>query len=279
MEIKLTITVTPLDAALGARIDGLNTAKITPEDAKALYEAFLKYHVLVVHGPLISEEQLIEFGKCFGHIEQARKKSTLAEHPEIMVISNIRENGEAVGSLPDGELTFHFDRIHQKVPNKAGVLHAIEVPDTGGDTCFSDMSLAYDTLPEATKKKLEGLTALNTYEYGQTHTENKKLNDATPTAVHPVVRTIPETGRKSLYICRLMTDRILELPEDESRALLNELCDHVENQKFVYAHHWQPGDILIWDNRCTIHAREDFDGRQRRLLKRVTVGDNTPPMH
>ncbi|RXZ30943.1 TauD/TfdA family dioxygenase [Oxalobacteraceae bacterium CAVE-383] len=275
----MTITVTPLAAALGASIEGLDAAHITPEDAQALHEAFLKHHVLVVHGPQISEEQLIEFGKCFGTIENARKKSVLASHPEIMVISNIRENGETVGSLPDGELTFHFDRIHQKVPNKAGVLHAIEIPTKGGDTCFADMTLAYDTLPEATKKKLEGLSALNTYEYGQTHTENKKLSEEAPTAVHPVVRTIPETGRKALYICRLMTDRILGLPDDESRALLDELCDHVENQKFVYAHHWKVGDILVWDNRCTIHAREDFDGSQRRLLKRVTVGDTTPPVH
>ena len=275
----MTITVTPLDAPLGASIGGFNAASISPEDAKALHEAFLKHHVLVVHGPQISEEQLIEFGKCFGTIEKARKQSELATHPEIMVISNIRENGETVGSLPDGELTFHFDRIHQKVPNKAGVLHALEIPDAGGNTCFADMSLAYDTLPDATKKKLEGLTALNTYEYGQTHTENKKLNEAAPTAVHPVVRTIPETGRKALYICRLMTDRIMELPEDESRALLDELCDHVENRKFVYAHRWTPGDIRVWDNRCTIHAREDFDGLQRRLLKRVTVGDSTPPVH
>lgn len=274
----MTITVTPLDAALGASIGGLDIANITQEDALALHAAFLEHHVLVVHGPQVSEEQLIEFGKCFGHLELARRKSPLATHPEIMVISNIRENGETVGALPDGELTFHFDRIHQKVPNKAGVLHAIEIPDAGGNTSFADMGLAYDTLPAATKKRLEGLTALNTYEYGQTHTENKKLTDAAPTAVHPVVRTIPETGRKSLYICRLMTDRILELPEDESRALLDELCDHVENPEFVYAHRWQPGDIVVWDNRCTIHAREDFDGRQRRLLKRVTVGDDTPPV-
>jgi taurine dioxygenase len=141
------------------------------------------------------------------------------------------------------------------------------------------MSLAYDTLPDDTKKRLEGLSALNTYEYGQTHSANKTLTEGTPSAVHPVVRTIPETGRKALYVCRLMTDRIIGMSETESRALLDELCDHAENQRFVYAHRWQPGDILIWDNRCTIHARTDFDGSQRRLLKRVTVGDTAPPVH
>ncbi len=275
----MALTFTPLGPALGARVTGLDVTNIEPEQAQALYENWLKYHVLVVPGPIISEDQLVKLGHCFGTLENHRWQSVLASRPEIMVISNIRENGEPVGDLPDGELSFHFDRIHQKVPNKAGVLHAMEIPTVGGDTWFSNMSLAYETLPETTRKRLEGLTALNTYDYGQTHSENKKLNEAAPTAVHPVVRTIPETGRKALYICRLMTDRILELPEAESRTLLDELCDHAENQRFVYAHQWQAGDTLIWDNRCTIHARTDFDGSQRRLMKRVTVRDDTPPVH
>lgn len=273
----MALTVTPLGPALGAQVAGLDFNNFGPEEAQQLRQAWLKYHVLVLHGPVISEDQLVKFGECFGKLENARRQSVLASRPEIMVISNIRENGETVGALPDGELSFHFDRIHQKVPNKAGVLHAIEIPDAGGDTWFSNMTMAYDTLPEQTKKRIEGLSALNTYEYGQTHTENKKLTEAAPTAVHPLVRTIPETGRKALFVCRLMTDRIEELPEAESGALLAELCDHVENPRFVYAHKWRVGDIVIWDNRCTIHARTDFDGSQRRLLKRVTVGDDTPP--
>lgn len=275
----MALTLTPLGSALGARVTGLDVTNISAADAQELHDAWLKYHVLVVHGPVVSEDQLVKFGQCFGKLENARRQSVLASRPEIMVISNIRENGETVGALPDGELTFHFDRIHQKIPNKAGVLHAVEIPPSGGDTWFSNMCQAYDTLPAAMRERLEGLTALNTYEYGQTHSENKTLTEAAPTAIHPVVRTIPETGRKALFVCRLMTDRILQLPDTESRALLDELCDHAENQRFVYAHRWQPGDILIWDNRCTIHARTDFDGSHRRLLKRVTVGDNTPPLH
>jgi taurine dioxygenase len=165
------------------------------------------------------------------------------------------------------------------VPNKAGVLHAIEIPDSGGETMFSNMCAAYETLPEKTRERLKGLTALNTYEYGQTHAENKKLAQDAPTAVHPLVRTVPESGKKALYACRLMTDRINELPASESRALLDELCDHAENPRFRYEHSWRTGDILIWDNRCTSHARKDFDGSQRRLMKRVTVGDTVPPVH
>jgi taurine dioxygenase len=196
-----------------------------------------------------------------------------------MVISNIRENGQPAGSLPDGELSFHFDRIHQKVPNKAGVLHAIEIPDSGGETMFSNMCAAYESLPAKTREMLQGLTALNTYEYGQTHAEKKKLTDEAPTAVHPLVRTVPESGKKALYVCRLMTDRINELPAEQGRALLDELCDHAEEPRFRYEHAWSTGDILIWDNRCTSHARKDFDGSQRRLMKRVTVGDTVPPVH
>lgn len=274
----MSLSFAPLSDALGAEVHGLDVTRISPEDAKALYAGWLEHHVLVVrHGRAISEDELVEFGKCFGPIEKARRQSPLATRPEIMVISNIRQDGVAVGALPDGELSFHYDRIHQKVPNKAGVLMSIEVPTTGGDTLFANTCMAYATLPEKTRARLAGLTALNTYEYGRTRAEEKNLSEATPTAVHPVVRTIPESGEKALYVCRLMTDRINELPDAESRALLDEICDHLEDTRFQYAHRWQAGDILIWDNRCTIHARTDFDGSQRRLLKRITVGDTAPP--
>ena len=275
----MSLQFIPLGDALGAEVRGLDPRHITPEIAKELYRVWLCHHVLVIHGPVISEEELIEFGRCFGPLEKARLRSALASRPEIMVISNIRENGQALGALPDGELSFHFDRIHQKIPNKAGVLHALEVPDRGGETMFANMCRAYEGLSEATRRRLEGLTALSTYDYGQTHAEKKRLSDETPAAAHPVVRTIPESGKKALYVCRLMTDRINELPEPESRELLEELFEQAEQPRFRYEHAWRRGDILIWDNRCTMHARKDFDGSQRRLMKRVTVGDSAAPVH
>src|SRR5713226_6169426 len=129
-----------------------------------------------------------------------------------MVVSNIRDDqGKNLGRLPDGEMSFHYDMVHQKRPNKAGILHAIELPPTGGDTCFANM-----------------------YQYGSTNTVAKKLSEGAPAAIHPVVRTIPETGRKALYVSRLMTDRIIGLSEEDSRVLLNELCDHCEQPRFIY---------------------------------------------
>jgi taurine dioxygenase len=273
-----TVGIEQLAPALGAEVSGIDLRRIDADAAEALRRAWLEHQVIVVRGQTLTEDELVAFGACFGRIEKARRLSPLASRQEIMVISNIRENGKALGALPDGEMAWHFDRIHQKVPNKAGVLYAVEVPSRGGETRFASMCRAYERLPETTRARLSGLTALSTYQYGETQADKKQLAQDAPSAVHPVVRTVPETGRKALYVCRLMTDRIMELSDGESRALLEQLFDHVERPEFAYEHEWRPGDVLIWDNRCVAHARNDFDERERRLLKRVTVGDDAGPV-
>jgi taurine dioxygenase len=273
----MPIKVTPLDAPLGAEISGLDARNITAEDSKAIFDAFLKYHVLVLHDQHLTDADLVEFGKCFGTIEKSRVVSPLSGRDDIMVISNIREDGKPVGQLPDGEMSFHIDRMHQAKPCRAAALMALEIPQEGGDTMFADMVLAYDTLPESTKQKIAGRTALNTYNYGST-APGQKAPAAGPQHEHPVARTIPETGKKALFVCRLMTDHITGLEPAESRKLIDELCDHAENPKFVYTHKWKVGDIIVWDNRCTQHARTDFSELERRLMKRVTIGDDRPPM-
>ena len=272
----MPITVTPTGAALGAFIGGFDARRIAPEDAKALNDAYLKYHVIVLRGQNIDDAQHVEFGKCFGEIEKARYKSPLTDRDDIMVISNIREDGVAVGQLPDGEMSFHFDRIHQAKPCRGAALRCLETPGEGGDTCFANMVSAYETLPEATKRKIEGKLGVNSFTY--TATSRSMKDGSGPRATHPIVRRIPETGAKSLYVCRLMTDRVEGMDPAESDALLDELCDHAENPRFVYQHQWRPGDIVVWDNRCTSHARTDFSESERRLMKRVTIGDNALPM-
>lgn len=273
----MPVKISPLDAPLGAEIDGVDIRNLAPADKQALSDALLQHHVIVLRGQNPTDQQLVDFGESFGPIKKSRFVSPLSGHDQIMVISNIRENGKTLGQLPDGEMWFHIDQIYTPNPCRGAALHAIEVPADGGDTCFANAVRAYEDLPQKTKDRLNGLTAQHSFQYGAT-TEAGKTDDDRPRHSHPLVRRIPESGKKALTVCRLMTDRINELPNDESRALIDELCDHLEQEKYIYRHKWRVGDILVWDNRCVNHARTDFAETQRRLMKRVTISDNAPPM-
>ena len=274
----MALTFRPLSKVIGAEAVGFDPRNFTDAERDAFNQAWYQHLVMLIRCPkVLFDDEFVDFMARMGQIENARKLSPLSTRQEVMIISNIRENGQLVGALPDGELSFHFDRVHQKKPTRATALHAIEIPDKGGETCFANMYAAWDTLPDAIKVKIDGRMALNTYEYGATHAEVKKIDEAAPAAIHPVVRTIPETGRKSLFVSRLMTDQIIDMPEGESRALLNLISDHCEQPQFIYEHHWQVGDILMWDNRCSTHARKDFDASQRRLMKRIALADAVVP--
>ena len=159
----------------------------------------------------------------------------------------------------------------------ASMLYALEIPSTGGDTLFANAYLAYETLPDALKQKIEGRKALNAYDYDNASTKRgTRLREGIPSYWHPIVRTHPATGRKALYVNRLMTIAIEDMPEAESTALLEALFDHQEQPKFVYEHVWKPYDVLLWDNRCTLHARTDFSAAERRLMRRLTILGEKP---
>lgn len=268
----------PLSEGLGVEITGIALEQLIPDNLDFIYQIWLRHHVVLIRNSPITEEAQICLGKRFGRVEKARKASPLASHPEIMVISNIREGGQELGSLPDGELVWHYDRVHQPIPNKAGILHALQLPSSGGETRFANMCRVYESLPDDLKQVLSGLSALNTYQYGQTRAEDKRLSAETPSSVHPMVRVLPETGAKALFVCRLMTDRIVGVSDEESERILSGLFEYTENTPYIYEHSWQIGDVLIWDNRCVVHARKDFDPGETRLLKRVTVADNVAPI-
>ncbi|MFN3892259.1 MAG: TauD/TfdA dioxygenase family protein [Beijerinckiaceae bacterium] len=274
----MTLSVKPLDAPLGAEIVGLDVRNITSEDRKDLHQALLDHHLLVIRNQPTSDADLVELGKSFGPIVKARLVSPLTGRDDIMVISNIREDGKPVGQLPDGEMAFHIDQIYRPNPCKAAALHAVEIPSAGGDTMFSNNVRAYEQLPDSMKKRLQGLMATHSFHYGETLKENRVASPDRPQYTHPLVRRIPENDKRALAVCRLMTDRIEGIPEEESRALIEELCDRLEDRGNVYSHEWRVGDILIWDNRCTSHARTDFPTTERRLMKRVTIGDTQPPL-
>jgi taurine dioxygenase len=277
------ISVVSLSPALGAEIRGVELSR--PIDAAtkaAIYRAWLDHLIILFRGQTLAEMDQVRFTEIFGAPGiRPRPKEFRAEsdqlHPTVMLISNIRENGRPIGSLPDGEMMFHHDMMHIATPDKATLLYAIEVPSVGGNTMFANMYKAYETLPPLLKERLEGLRAHVHYHYGSVQRGDDKGTPAFGASEHPVIWTHPETGRKAVYVNRLMTDHIIGMDRAESDALLEEVFNHCEQRQFVYEHVWRVGDLLMWDNRCSMHARTDFPATERRLLRRTTVQGNDRP--
>src|ERR1700756_1960052 len=194
-----------------------------------------------------------------------------------MIISNIREDGEPIGALPDGEMMFHHDMIHSEMPDKATLLYSVEIPSTGGNTLFASGYAAYETLDPTIRNRLEGRKARHYYNYGSVQKGDNKGTEAFSECVHPVFRTHEDTKRKAVYVDRLMSVKILDMPEAESDELLAAVIEHSERKEFVYEHEWRVGDLLLWDNRCSAHARTDFPSSERRLMLRTTVKGTVRP--
>jgi taurine dioxygenase len=271
------LTVRPLSPALGAEILGVDLRDPIDEALKQkLLDAWHRHLVILLRNQTLDEDSQVRFAETFGplaSVSSARKYSV--KHPSVMLVSNIREDGKPIGALPDGEMHFHTDQCHQEIPAKATLLYAIEIPSKGGNTLFANAYAAYETLPDNIKRRVAGRRAFNAYTTDTT-LRSANYDDAKASYWHPVVRTHPATGRKALYVNRLMTREIEGLPREESEAMLQILFDHQEQPKFVYEHVWRPGDILMWDNRCTLHARTDFSAGERRLLRRVTILGEKP---
>ncbi len=281
----MPLEIKPLSPALGAEIAGLDLRDELPAAVVAeIIEAWHEHLVLSFRNQELTEDDQIRFARHFGALQkrtrppQAINEFGHTKYPELtMLVSNIRDNGKLIGSLPDGEMHFHSDQCYLEKPAAGTLLYAIEVPSAGGDTLFLNMYKAYDGLPAELQARIDGRRALNAYLYDST---TRAINGAKvdftahPHYVQPMVRTHPATGRKALYVNRLMTFTVDGMDEADGTALLNALFDHMEQQKFIYAHHWRVGDLVLWDNRCTLHARTDFSGRERRLLRRyVVMGD------
>jgi taurine dioxygenase len=274
------MTIEPLSPVLGARVRGLDLAHETPEHIKQdLRDAFNRYGVLCIANQKIEPDDQFRFASIFGRADVGKAGRIVANQGKerergVMLITNIRENGQPIGALPDGEMHFHSDGSHRDVPYRATTLYAVQIPSRGGETKFANLYMAYDTLSDAMKKRIEGLKAAYIYDVYATLRDQVNENaENLSNAVHPLVRTHPGTGRKSLYLSRLMSRHIVGMERAESDALLAELFDHAERPEFVYAHTWTVGDLLIWDNRCLNHARNDFPAEEIRLMRRVTVSE------
>ncbi|MGB0629641.1 MAG: TauD/TfdA dioxygenase family protein [Alphaproteobacteria bacterium] len=274
-----TIDIHALSDVVGAMVEGIDlTRPVDDTTADLLRETFYEKSILCIRGQQLSATDQIRFGDLFGPVDSGfRVRSGYGgdgtRNRGVMLVSNIRKDGEPIGSLPDGEMQFHSDGAHRETPYAATTLYAIKLPSRGGDTLFANLARAYDALDDDTKNRIDGLQVRNLYGYDDTFREETthESEPNTSAATHDLVKTHPVTGRKSLYLSRLMTRHVVGMDRTESDDLLNMLFDHAERPEFVYAHKWQVRDLLIWDNRCLNHARTDFPATEERLLRRLTI--------
>ena len=262
----------------GVEVLNVDLSKPLPDATlQVILDAWYKGLVIVFPNQSLEPEDQLRFGRCIGELGFSSSGRFSRGDRHFMYISNIKENGEYVYALPIGEMMFHIDQCHQERPSMASILYAIKIPAVGGNTMFADMYRAYETLSPELKAQIEGKKAINVYDYdaGATQRAVEVAPDA-PQYAHPVVRTHPVTGRRSLFVNRLMTRGVEGMAPQEAFALLDKLFEHMENPDFVYEHRWRVGDLLMWDNRCVAHARRDFDPEQPRLMRRITVLGDKP---
>src|ERR1700730_16742189 len=273
---KTRFEIVPLTKHIGAELRGIDLRQ-QPDDetVRAIYQAWLDHLVIVFPGQELSQEDLVRVTGYFGEIGELHRpakyfpKGYSSLLPGIMLISNIREDGEPIGPLAAGEMMFHRDMIHAEVPSKGPLLYSVEIPSAGGNTLFASGYAAYDTLDPAVRDRLEGRKAQHHYTYGSTPKGARRRPEVFGECMHPGFRTNEDTGRKAVYVNRLMTVGILDMPQEESTPLLDQVFDQAEKPEFVYEHVWRVGDLLLWENRCSSHARTDFPSTERRLMLRT----------
>lgn len=270
----MAIAVEKLSDAAGAIVSGLDlTQEISGEDIDALQQAWQEHMVLLLRGQELTEDEQERFCCVFGDIAGLKSKES---HSKFLFVTN-KEDPSVATAVQLGEMMYHYDQAYAEHPCKASTLYSIEIPDVGGNTCFANCCAVYDQLSDEWKARLEGKTALNYFNYDTNPSlRPDEVDPKAPQFSHPVIRTHPDTGRKSVYVNRLMTIRINEVDKGESDKILDFLFDLIEHPRNVYEHVWQVNDLVLWDNRCTAHARKHYDPEKRRLLRRMTILDENP---
>jgi taurine dioxygenase len=284
----MNVSVLPSGEALGAEIVVDLASDIDDATFRQIEAAFHDHIVVVFRGQHLSSAQQIAFSRRFGELEiHIVKKYLLADYPEILLVSNIQNAaGENIG-LADAGFTWHSDVSYRKNPSRCSLLYAIEVPEadgrTLGNTVFANAIRAYEALPDRMKTWLVGRRAVHRYSERMRVADSPrpKLTAAqlaeTPDVAHPIVRTHPFTGRRALYVTKGECVGIEGVPDDEGRAVIEELHDHCIRPEFQYRHRWRVGDLLMWDNATAMHlAVCDYALPQRRLMHRTTVIGSVP---
>ena len=271
--------VVKLHPALGAEVRGVDLSK--PVDAAtkaAIAQAFNDHVVLVFKGQTLDEPAQLAAGEIFGNVAIRRRPPGRQpggdyDTPFMLVTNIVRPDGFSLGAFGDGEMWFHHDTSYYPEPHRATLLYAMKLPTHGGNTCFSNMYLAYENIPRPLRDKLEGRRVLQIHDYKRRERLNLDEIDFEKTRhfEQPIIITHPKTGRKALYISRLMSARIEGFSRAESEDALEQLFEIAENPAIVFEHEWSLGDMVIWDNWCSIHARKDFPRDQERLMRRLTI--------
>ena len=276
----------PTGAALGAEMPGIDLREIDDPTFAAIHQAWIDHQVLLFRGQSLTDDDLIAFSRRFGGLDHApiqeNGRRFVDGYPEIYVVSNVMVNGEAIGSLGAGEAVWHTDMSYLPDPPKASMLYALEVPPSGGDTSFCSMYAAYEGLPDDLKSRIEGLYCKHdgTYNSGGYVRQGVTPNDdprQSPGMPHPVVCRHAESGRRGLYLGRRRNAYLMGLSLAESEALLDALWAHVEKPALRWTHQWRVGDLVLWDNRCTMHRRDPFDPASRRIMHRTQIKGEMRP--
>jgi taurine dioxygenase len=283
----MTLEVTPLSDAIAAEVTGVDVTKAGEEEFRRIHRAHLDHGVIVLRDQHLTPEQQIAFSRRFGDLDyQVLDQYSLPGLREILVLSNKKADGKPLG-LPDGGRRWHTDMSYNNEPPLGSLLYGLEVPPEGGNTKFANMYAAYDALPDDLKETIAGLHAIHDYQRHYKKADAKsggkraKLRDdqieSLQPAIHPIVRTHPETGRKSLYIDEGHTVGIDGMDDDEAAPLIRRLYEHSIQPQFVYSHSWRQFDLVFWDNRCVMHQAQPYDqDKYVRHMHRTTVKGDRP---
>ena len=280
-----TLDLRRLAPALGAEVRCGDVKRLAAGDFEALRAALNDHLVLLFRDQQLTDEDQIAFGRQLGEIDVAPLAYTddqqQRKYPEVLIISNVKENGVPIGVLGDAEVVWHSDNSYRETPLAHSLLYARELPPAGGETEFANMYLAWETLPRELQDRVRTLTIKHDLTYnsaGQLRRGFQHVTDpvTAPGPLHPIVRTHPETGHHALYLGRRPNAYIPGLPVDESERLINTLWAHATRPESVWSHTWRVGDILIWDNRCLMHRRNPFDPQSRRIMHRLQFKGGRP---
>jgi taurine dioxygenase len=278
------LNLEPLAPALGAEVRDVDLSQtLSDETAAAIRAAWLENLVLVFRDQQLSDAALVAFSRHFGDLDSVPGWEPFSPDgfPEVLTISNVTQGDAAIGVLGDGEAAWHTDMSYLDLPPPASVLYGLETPAQGGDTCFMNMYAALDEMPADLRQAIAGKTLNHDSSYdssGKLRSTHDPVRDvsAAPGARHPMICAHPETGRAALYLGRRLNAHVVGETVAHSEALLDRLWSHCDQGKFTYRHRWQPGDLVMWDNRCTMHRRDPFDPAARRVMHRTQIRGDAP---